>query len=483
MDRKGLLLFLLVGLAARLPAQDLTIDSHEVPLVQGAYGKFKQNSSSFSWPAFDSTRTHWDLTSYPGGLWSRVSVVNWTTGAEPAPESMQADASDPQVMEIDTLGDGSVSDVYEYRDSVGLYVDGVDFDLIVLGDTYRVIGNFRPDARAYATPMHYGSAWSSSSEWQYEIVSGFPLSATEEHTKQVVGKGKVKVPISGEYYWPCLVIRDHYVVTPNLGEKDDRWIYEWVVPSVFSGGNSVAGVVSENGASQDFTEVWKMLTLSVCYVPGWDLRPPAFSHARVWPDTSYVGPFVVWSVIQDNDAVGEESLFYRVDTGAWVGTEPDSARADTFYFTIPTVTQSSRVDYYFWAKDSFSTANDVDLWTTWPVCSSESTMITFHVGLTGTAEQEPAVPGRIGLSASPNPLGDATTFYFNYPRVRQAAIKVFSSSGELVRTLDMSPVPSLGFQAHWDGRDEAGIELPAGTYLYRVESAGYTETRKVTLTR
>jgi len=226
-----------------------------------------------------------------------------------------------------------------------------------------------------------------------------------------------------------------------------------------------------------------MMTISVCNIPGWDVRPPAFSHTRVWPDTSFVGPFVVWSVIQDNNSVGEESLFYRVDTGAWVGTEPDSARGDTFYFTIPAVVQSSRIDYYIWARDQFSTTNDIDLWTTWPVCSPESTMVTFHVDLTGAAEQEPPVPGRIGLCALPNPFGGATTFYFNYPRVRQAIIKVFASSGELVRSLEMTPVPSLGFQAHWDARNEMGEPVPAGTYLYRVESAGYTETRKVTLTR
>jgi hypothetical protein len=479
MARKCLLLFLTAGLAAWLPAQGLIIESHEVPSVEGTYGKFKQNSSSFGWPAFDSTRTHWDLTSYPGGQWSRVGLVDWTNGTRPAPDSMQADAPDPQVMEIDTLGDGSVQYIYQYKDSSGLYTDGVDFTLL----TYRVIGNYRPDAKVYATPMHYGSSWSSSVIWQYEFIQGFPYSASEAHTKNIVAKGKVKVPISGDYYWPCLVIRDHMTFADNYGSSDSRWIYEWVVPGVFSGANGVAAAMSQSNAGQNFTDVATMMQLSVGSVPGWDLRPPAFSNTRVWPDTTYVGPYVVWSVIQDNDTVGEESLFYRVDTGAWVGAEPDSARGDTFYFTIPSVAHSSRIDYYFWARDQFSTDNDIDLWTTWPVCSPESTMITFHVGITGTAEQEPPIPGRIGLSASPNPFGGATTFYFNYPNVRRATIRVFASSGELVRSLDMSPVPTLGFQAHWDGRDEVDQPLPAGTYLYRVESSGYTETRKVTLTR
>jgi len=479
MSGKCLLLFFAAGFAAWLPAQDLVIDSHEVPSVEGTYGKFRQNGSSFTWTAFDSTRTHWDLTSYPGGLWSRIGLVDWTAGLAPAPESMQADAPDPQVMEIDTLGDNSVQYIYEYNDSSGLYIDGIDFTLL----TYRVIGNYRPDAAVYSTPMHYGQSWSSAVSWQYEFLTGFPYSATESHTKHIVARGKVKVPASGEYYWPCLVIRDSMRFADNYGNDDSRWIYEWVVPGVFSGANGVAAALSQSNAGQNFTDVATMMQISVCNIPGWDLRPPAFSYTRVWPDTNFLGPYEVWTVIQDNDAVGEESLFYRVDTGAWVGAEPDSARSDTFYFTIPSVALASRVDYYFWARDSFSANNDVDLWTTWPPCSPESTTITFHVGLTGTAEQEPIVPGRIGLSASPNPFGEATTFYFNYPRVHQATVKVFSSSGELIRMLDMSPVPSLGFLAHWDGRDEEGVELPAGTYLYRVESSGYTETRKVTLTR
>jgi hypothetical protein len=479
MVAKCLLLFLAAGLAAWLRAQGLVIESHEVPSVLGTYGKFKQNGSSFSWPAFDSTQTHWDLTSYPGGQWSRVGLVDWTAGQSPAPESMQADVPDPEVMEIDTLGDGAINYIYEYLDSSGLFSDGIDFTLL----TYRIIGNYRPDARVYAAPMQHGSSWSSSVNFQYEITPGLPYSATENHTKSVVAKGKVKVPASGIYYWPCLVIRDHMTYTDNLGSNDSRWIYEWVVPGAFSGANGVGAALSQSGDDPDFTDVATMMTISTCNIPGWDVRPPAFSNTRVWPDTSFVGPFVVWSVIQDNNAVGEESLFYRVDTGAWVGTEPDSARSDTFYFTIPAVVQSSRIDYYVWARDQFSADNDIDLWTTWPVCSPESTMVTFHVDLTGAAEQEPLVPGRIGLCASPNPFGGTTTFYFNYPRVRQATIKVFASSGELVRSLEMTPVPSLGFQAHWDARNEIGEPVPAGTYLYRVESAGYTETRKVTLTR
>jgi hypothetical protein len=349
--------------------------------------------------------------------------------------------------------------------------------------SYRVIGNYRPDAKVYASPMQYGTTWSSDVDWAYEIIQGLPYSATETHSKKIVASGKVKVPVSGDYYWPCLVIQDSMHFEDNFGDNDTRWLYEWVVPGAFSGANGVAAALSQSDANRDFTDVATMMQLAVSSIPNWDVRPPAFSHTREWQDTTFVGPYVVWSVIQDNDVVGQESLLYRVDSAAWAGTAPDSSRADTFYFTIPSVAHSSRVDYYVWARDSFCTANNVDLWTTWPVCSPESTMITFHVNIPGTAEQQPAMPGHIGLSASPNPFGGATTFYFNYPNVRRATVKVFASSGELVRTLAMWPVPTLGFQARWDGRNDMGEPVPAGTYLCRVECPGYTEVQKITLTR
>jgi flagellar hook assembly protein FlgD len=110
-------------------------------------------------------------------------------------------------------------------------------------------------------------------------------------------------------------------------------------------------------------------------------------------------------------------------------------------------------------------------------------MITFNVDLTGMAGGEPSQPGRVGLSASPNPFGGTTTFYFAHPAAPSATIQVYSSSGELMRSIDMGRVPGLGFQVQWDGRDESGNLVPAGTYLYRVQGAGYTETQKVTLTR
>ena len=56
-------------------------------------------------------------------------------------------------------------------------------------------------------------------------------------------------------------------------------------------------------------------------------------------------------------------------------------------------------------------------------------------------------------------------------------------SGELVRKLSMATATTGGNRATWDGASEAGNPVPAGTYLYVVESEGITEAGKVTITR
>jgi len=473
------LFLLLAGFISLAPAHNITIESREIPLEIDTYGRFQQNRSVFMWSPFDTLRQCWDLTQYPGGQTARVGLRDPSEGRPPAPESMAVDPPPPSVMEIDTLGGGSIQWIYEDKDSFALYIDGIDFTQ----SGYRFIGNYYPDANVYATPMYYHGGWISAITWQYEIIPGVPYQASEQHTKYVVAKGKVKVPMSGDYYWPCLVIRDNMVYSDNMGTNDRRWIYEWVVPGHFSGANGVAAALSQNGASSDFINVETFMQLSSLSVPDWDVVPPRFANTTTWRDTNVTGPFAVSSVITDDNALGQESLFYRVNSGAWVSVAGESARGDTFHFTIPAVTPPSRIDYYVWAMDSFCCARDIEFWTTWPACSPESTMITFNVQTVGATELEPAVPGRIGLAASPNPFQAQTSFYFSYPGVNQATIKVFSSSGELIRSLEMQPASGLGLKADWDGRNEAGQLVPAGTYLYQVESPAYTETRKVLLTR
>ncbi|MEO0073518.1 MAG: FlgD immunoglobulin-like domain containing protein [candidate division WOR-3 bacterium] len=455
---------------------NIMIDHNEIPLVIDTYARYKQNQSVFRWTPFDSTRTHWNLTQYPQQLTTRTGLRDYTEGWYPAPDTMENDYPDPEVVEMDTLGSGTEQYCYLWLDSFALYSDGIDFET----GGYRFIGNYRPDGEVYSLPMYYGGSWITAWSWQYEIIPGIPYVANEQHEKAIVAKGKVKVPMSGEYYWPCLVIRDYMTYSDNMGTLDRRWIYEWVVPGHFAGGNGVAAAMSQNGAARNFVNVEQMLQVERCSVPGWDLLPPRFANTRVWRDTVFNGPFVVWSDITDNEELGEESLFYRLNQGNWVSVPPDSESDGRFYFTIPAVTQPTRIDYYLWAMDEFSADNDIEFWTTWPVCSPESTMITFIAGGSGAGEQPAVVSREASLAVFPSPFRTSVTFRISQPAFPYAACRIYSQDGSLVRTLVMEPCNNGNLQTIWDGRNEHGRTLPGGTYLYRISAPGWQRSGIVT---
>ncbi|MEO0021237.1 MAG: hypothetical protein ABIK48_03585 [candidate division WOR-3 bacterium] len=453
-------------------AHNIRIDSHEVPLVIDTYARYRQNQSIFNWSPFDSTRQVWDLTIYPGQLRAKTGLRHYTEGRYPAPDTMSNDPPAPTVCEFDTLGDGSESESYFYTDNYGLYADGIDFSQ----GGFRFLGNYRPDGVVYNFPIYYGASWISAWSWQYEIIPGIPYQATEQHQKSVVARGKVKVPMSGDYFWPCLVIKDYMVYSDNMGTLDRRWIYEWVVPGHFAGGNGVAAAMSDNGAPPDFITVRTLMQVETCSIPGWDLRPPVFANTRVWTDTIYSGPFIVWSTITDNDVVGTESLFYRINQGSWNSVSPDSQRGSVYYFTIPQITPPARIDYYLWAMDEFSLSRQIDFWTTWPVCSPESTMITFYINPTGVDDFQ-CFPPALGFKIYPNPsVRGRFAISLDGFGAQNVRLEFYQPDGTPLKIFNLHPNGSGSWKANLDLNG-----APAGVYFYRCSAGVFSATGKLTI--
>ncbi|MFO7676402.1 MAG: FlgD immunoglobulin-like domain containing protein [bacterium] len=479
MTRYAVLAMLGLLLAAgAAPAHAIMIQSHEIPLVIDTWGRFKQNQSVFMWTPFDSLREHWDLTGYQSGNFARVGLRAASQGRPPAPDSMAVDPPSPDICEMDTLGSGTEQWVFLYKNSLGLWIDGIDLTI----DVYRFIGNYRPDQQVYNTPVYRGGSWMTAISWTYEIIPGFPYTASEQHVKRVVAKGKVKVTLSGEYYWPCLVVRDYMVYTDNLNTNDRRWIYEWLVPGHFLGANGVAAAMSQNGASENFINVEQFFQMERCSIPGWDVIPPAFADPVVLGDTSDAGPFVVSTRVIDNVAVGLDSLCYRVDEGEWQAVGSDSAVSGRYFYTIPAVAGPARIDYYYWAMDAFSAAESMEFWTTWPVCSPESTMVSFNVTSVGTSEAGRAAAG-FAVRVAPNPSAGRTRFAVSLPGAGPAELRLYSTAGRLVRSFTLYPDRRGGCEVAWDGTDFKGRRLPAGTYAWRLEGGWDEATGKLVLER
>ncbi len=104
-------------------------------------------------------------------------------------------------------------------------------------------------------------------------------------------------------------------------------------------------------------------------------------------------------------------------------------------------------------------------------------------GSGGHGALPPQAPARL-MVAQPNPFNPQTTIHFELLQAGIVRLEIFDVAGRLVRTLRNNVMESAGpGEAVWNGRDDAGREVPSGTYLYQLRMDGYAETQRMTLVR
>jgi hypothetical protein len=109
------------------------------------------------------------------------------------------------------------------------------------------------------------------------------------------------------------------------------------------------------------------------------------------------------------------------------------------------------------------------------------------VASTPISEDSPAVSAPVlaesGPSspiAYPNPFVAGTTVAFRTPAAGLVSVTVHDVAGRRVRTLASSERLDAGtHRRSWDGRNDAGAELPAGVYFARVTADGLTSSSKI----
>jgi cytochrome c peroxidase len=80
----------------------------------------------------------------------------------------------------------------------------------------------------------------------------------------------------------------------------------------------------------------------------------------------------------------------------------------------------------------------------------------------------------------PNPFVNGTTVRFDLLRPSAVRLLVYDASGRLVRHLDRRDEAAPGaYLVPWDGRDDGGRRVPAGIYLYRLETRDEAVTARV----
>jgi hypothetical protein len=99
----------------------------------------------------------------------------------------------------------------------------------------------------------------------------------------------------------------------------------------------------------------------------------------------------------------------------------------------------------------------------------------------GTGVTERASPSITSVICFPNPFVSQTniTYKIASPQSLDVSLRIFDSTGRIVRSL-LSDIQSPGMHfISWDGRDDKGFELQSGIYFYQLKVGREVKTGKI----
>jgi hypothetical protein len=82
----------------------------------------------------------------------------------------------------------------------------------------------------------------------------------------------------------------------------------------------------------------------------------------------------------------------------------------------------------------------------------------------------------------PNPFNPTTMITFGLPNQTNVTLEVYNILGMKVRTLiDGERMNAAKYSVEWDGKDNSGMAVPSGVYLYRIHTDKFSAAKKMVL--
>jgi len=104
-------------------------------------------------------------------------------------------------------------------------------------------------------------------------------------------------------------------------------------------------------------------------------------------------------------------------------------------------------------------------------------------GVTAVDDAPPA-PAQTRLAgAQPNPFNPRTTIAFELAAAAEARLSIVDLQGRRLRALAAGPLPAGRHEVVWDGRDDAGRQLPSGAYMVELSAGGARQMSKLLLVK
>lgn len=101
--------------------------------------------------------------------------------------------------------------------------------------------------------------------------------------------------------------------------------------------------------------------------------------------------------------------------------------------------------------------------------------------MTSISDVDLDVPKSFSLSNYPNPFNASTAISFSLPDRGNAKLAIYDIAGRRVRTLIDDIIDAGGHSVVWNGRNSAGQVVSSGVYFYKLNSEGYTDTKRMLL--
>ena len=96
-------------------------------------------------------------------------------------------------------------------------------------------------------------------------------------------------------------------------------------------------------------------------------------------------------------------------------------------------------------------------------------------------EEAPATPSMEFTAVGANPVVRHSAVRFNLPKAANVTLRVYSTSGALVRTLCNGQTPAGANTANWNLQDNAGRPVGNGLYLYELNAGSQVAHAKVSV--
>jgi hypothetical protein len=111
----------------------------------------------------------------------------------------------------------------------------------------------------------------------------------------------------------------------------------------------------------------------------------------------------------------------------------------------------------------------------------ESEIRTIIEGYLTGVEEAPAVQPMEFSTIGANPVVGRSAVRFNLPKAANVTLRVYSTSGAVVRTLVNGQMPAGANTVNWNLRDDAGRPVGNGLYLYDLNAGSQVAHAKVSV--